>query len=132
MTAPALPTPGVSSSVRQIDALCAAMTVLDRIGLALDAAGVRTGLTVSDIAGRSYVDVDLYPAGSGVADTPATLDGICAAAAELELSLTVAYDFPDRFALAVLSDIAGIRVRVSARFTSPDGITAARAIADAP
>lgn len=127
-TAPALPTAGVSASVRQIDALCAGMTLLDRIGRALDATGVRTSLIVSDIAGRSDLDVALYPAGGGVEDTPAVLDGICAAAAELELPLAVAFDFPNSLSLEVRTTFAGIRVRVYAHFTSPDGIAAARAL----
>lgn len=133
MTAPALPTTGASSSVRQIDALCAAMALLDRIGLALDATGVRTSLNVRDIAGRSDLDVALYPAGGGVEDTPAVLEGICAAADALELPLAVAYDSPpDSFAVEVLTTIAGIRVRVYAHFASPDGIAAARAIVTTP
>ncbi|WP_250289460.1 hypothetical protein [Frankia sp. CiP1_Cm_nod1] len=119
-----------SPARRQAAALRAGLELLAAVGDAVDATGARLHLTVFASGHRPSLSVDVFGATApgGPDEAPVILAGLTAVAGRLGLPLTVDYDTPRSVGLSVTTTITGVQVRICTRFTTPDGIAAARAL----
>jgi len=110
---------------RQATVLRAALALLAMVGDAVDEAGAGLSITAGL---RPLVYASVYSLGAETAVEPVILAGIQAVRDVTGVPPICAFDSPDALGFFVETEIAGVPVQVTSRFTTEAGMAAARAL----